>query len=284
MKPLMQTYGMPEVEKLLRLPRTTIRALVDAGFVTPSRGARNAMQFSFQDLIVLRTAQSLVDSNVPQRRIVKALKGLRASLPAAMPLSGLSIGAEGDKVVVREGRKRWQADSGQYLLGFEGDPEAGTLGVVERKPQLAGAVAEVVDGDLDPAEDWYATAVNMEADGNTEGAVRAYGRAIASNQRHADAYLNLGRLLHEIGYLPEAEKIYRVGVKACPSVALLQYNLGVLMEDRKRRPEAIAAYLGALKIDPELADGHYNIALLYEAVGKEREAIRHMAQYRKLVR
>jgi tetratricopeptide (TPR) repeat protein len=56
------------------------------------------------------------------------------------------------------------------------------------------------------------------------------------------------------------------------------------MEDRRRRPEAIAAYLGALKIDPNLADGHYNIALLYEAVGKDREAIRHMAQYRKLVR
>ncbi|APV52408.1 hypothetical protein BWI17_11495 [Betaproteobacteria bacterium GR16-43] len=266
---------------MLGLSPKTIRALVDAKFVTPARGARNALRFSFQDLILLRTAQSLVSANVPQRRIVKALRELRRGLPDSMPLSGLSIGAVGERVVVREGGKRWQAESGQYLLAFDGNPEAGTLGVVERKPEVTAAVAEAIK--LEPAQDWFADAVSLESN-DVQAAVRAYGRAIAANQRHADAYLNLGRLLHEIGYLPEAEKIYRVGVKACPGEALLQYNLAVLMEDRGRRPEAIAAYLAALKVDPELADGHYNLALLYEAVGKERDAIRHMAQYRKLVR
>jgi hypothetical protein len=29
-------FGVREVEKLLRLPRSTIRALVEAGFVTPA--------------------------------------------------------------------------------------------------------------------------------------------------------------------------------------------------------------------------------------------------------
>jgi tetratricopeptide (TPR) repeat protein len=167
---------------------------------------------------------------------------------------------------VREGRKRWQADSGQYLLSFEGDPASGTLGVVEPQP-----------------DDWFASAVALESN-DVKEAVRAYGRALAANQHHADAYLNLGRLLHELGHLPEAEKIYRVGLKACPKEALLQFNLGVLMEDRGRRAEAIAAYLAALKLDAALADGHFNLALLYEATGKEREAIRHMAHYRKLVR
>jgi tetratricopeptide (TPR) repeat protein len=257
--------------------------MVTAGFVTPGRGDRNALRFSFQDLIVLRAAKALADAGFSQRRIVKSMRELRRNLPSSMPLSGLSIGAEGDRVVVREGRKRWQADSGQYLLAFDGSPEAGTLGVVERRPQLAGAVAEVVEGELDPAGDWFSTAVALEAD-DMGAAVRAYGRAIATNQHHADAYLNLGRLLHEIGYLPEAEKIYRVGIKACPREALLQYNLGVLMDDKGRRAEAIAAYLAALKIDASLADGHYNQALLYEAVGKERDAIRHMAHYRKLTR
>ena len=56
----MQAYGVREVERLLGLSRNTILALVDAGFVTPARGARNAWRFSFQDLIVLRTAQALV--------------------------------------------------------------------------------------------------------------------------------------------------------------------------------------------------------------------------------
>src|SRR5258706_7151230 len=128
----MQRYGVRDVERLLRLPRSTIRSLIAAGFVSPSRGARNTWLFSFQDLIVLRTAQALVAANVPQRRITKSLKELRRHLPESMPLSGLSIGAVGERVVVKEGASRWQADSGQYLLAFEGDPASGSLNVVDQ--------------------------------------------------------------------------------------------------------------------------------------------------------
>ena len=76
----------------------------------PERGPRNAWLFSFQDLIVLRTAQGLSASLVPYRRITKALKELRRNLPEEMPLSGLRIAAVGDTVVVKEGDARWQAD------------------------------------------------------------------------------------------------------------------------------------------------------------------------------
>src|SRR6185295_1332994 len=116
----MQSYGVRDVEKLLRLPRSTIRSLIAAGFVKPSRGPRNEWRFSFQDLIVLRTAQALATANVPGRRITRSVKELRRHLPESMPLSGLSIGAVADRVVVKEGASRWQADSGQYLLEFEG--------------------------------------------------------------------------------------------------------------------------------------------------------------------
>src|SRR5437764_8677434 len=110
--------------------------LVDAGFVSPLRGPRNAWRFSFQDLIVLRTAQALADAKVPARRIARSMKALRGQLPQSMPLSGLSIAAEADRVVVREGSRRWQADTGQYLLGFEPDAADGSLRVLE---QPAGA-------------------------------------------------------------------------------------------------------------------------------------------------
>ena len=35
-------------------------------------------------------------------------------------------------------------------------------------------------------------------------------------------------------------------------------------------------------VDPDFADAHYNLALLLENSGKPREAIQHMARYRKL--
>ena len=115
----MHEYGVRDVEKLLRLPRSTIRSLVEAGFVSPARGPRNAWLFSFQDLIVLRTARALAAANVPPKRITKSIRELRRHLPESMPLSGLSICAVADRVVVKEGGSRWQAESGQYLLAFE---------------------------------------------------------------------------------------------------------------------------------------------------------------------
>ena len=127
----MHRYGVRDVEKLLRLPRSTIRSLIETGFVSPERGPRNAWLFSFQDLVVLRTAQALADAKVPPKRITSSLKELRRHLPESMPLSGLSICAVADRVVVKEGARRWQAESGQYLLAFEGDPARGSLTVIE---------------------------------------------------------------------------------------------------------------------------------------------------------
>ena len=63
----MHQYGVRDVEKLLRLPRSAIHGLIKAGFVSPRRGPRKAYLFSFQDLIVLRTAQTLAaTSSSPQ--------------------------------------------------------------------------------------------------------------------------------------------------------------------------------------------------------------------------
>jgi tetratricopeptide (TPR) repeat protein len=99
-----------------------------------------------------------------------------------------------------------------------------------------------------------------------------------------DDVINRGCQLHEAGLLADAERAYREGVKVFGDEPLLFYNLGVLLEDMHRKSEAIEAYEAALGLDASLADGHYNVALLYEAVGKAREAIRHMAHYRRLMK
>jgi tetratricopeptide (TPR) repeat protein len=268
----MHQYGVRDVEKLLRLPRSTIRSLIAAGFVTPARGPRNAYLFSFQDLIVLRTAQALATAKVPHRRIVRSLKELRSRLPEEMPLSGLSIGAIADHVVVREGGNRWRAESGQYLLAFEGDPARGSLRVIE--PPTASTPAET--------NDWHAQGVALERT-NAHSAVDAYRRAIAADPTRLDARINLGRLLHEMERFGEAERVYREAIATGGNNPLLYYNLGVLLDDMDNKQDAIVAYEAALRGDPKLADCHYNLALLYEEVGAAKQAIRHMSQYRRLV-
>ncbi len=224
---------------MLHLSRSTIRTLVRAGFVSPTRGPRNAWRFSFQDLIVLRAAQALVAANVPARRISRSMKDLRKRLPASMPLSGLSIGADADRVVVREGASRWRPDSGQYLLAFEGSPIDGSLSVMQR---------------------------------------------LAPPAESRTSFMERGSTMHEAGRLVEAEQIYCEALKACGEDPLLLYNLGIVLEELGRKDDAVSMYERALKEDPRFADCHYNIALLYEALGKPQQALRHMAQYRRLMK
>src|SRR6185436_8733927 len=72
----MQTYGVRDVERLLRLSPATIRALVAARFVAPTREG-NRLRFSFQDLTVFRTAQALLKARVPPRNLVRAMRALK---------------------------------------------------------------------------------------------------------------------------------------------------------------------------------------------------------------
>ncbi|HJV28181.1 MAG TPA: tetratricopeptide repeat protein [Aromatoleum sp.] len=273
----MHRYGVREVEKFLGLRRSTIRALIVAGFVSPERGPRNAWRFSFQDLLILRIARALAQAQVPPKRVLRSMKALRGRLPEEMPLSGLSVRVVADRVVVREGGGHWQAESGQYLLAFEGDPADGSLKVVEYKP-----VAEPPAHAPAHAAHWFEQALALERD-EPESARLAYERAIAEAPNLLDARINLGSLLHETGSLTEAERVYRDAIAACGSDPTLMYNLGVLLDDMDRKHEAMEAYQTALRGDPRLADCHYNLALLCEQFRKPREAIRHMAQYRRLL-
>ncbi|HWQ38505.1 MAG TPA: tetratricopeptide repeat protein [Burkholderiales bacterium] len=270
----MHPYGVRDVERLLRLPRSTIRAFVAAGFVTPARGPRRAWRFSFRDLIVLRTVQALVAAKVPQRRITRSVKELRRYLPEAMPLSGLSICAVGDRVVVREGGRRWQAESGQYLLAFDGDPTDGSLSVIER-PQPPPPALD--------ARQWFERGTALERQ-DPVAARHAYEQAIAAEPSLLEARINLGRLLHEAGQLAQAERSYRDAIGICGYDPVLLFNLGVLLHDMDRKAEARQAYETALRRDPDFADCHYNLALLYEQLGRPKDAIRHMSQYRRLTR
>ena len=274
----MHHYGVREVEKLLQLPRSTIRALIDAGFVSPARGPRNAWRFSFQDLIVLRTAQALAAAQVPKRRITRSVRELRRHLPESMPLSGLSICAVADRVVVKEGARRWHAESGQYLLAFEGNPADGSLSVLEKR------VLEKRPHARQPNASELVEQGAALAGHDPEAALAAYQQALGADPTLLEAHMSRGWLLHEAGRLAEAERAYREGIAACGPDAGLLYNLGVLLEDLERKPEALQAYEQALAASPDFADCHYNLALLCEALGRPRDAIRHMARYRKLVR
>jgi len=268
------SYSVRDVERVLQLSPAVTRSLIRAGFVNPERGPRREFRFSFQDLIVLRTARALMQAKISAKRIRRSLESLRRELPEALPLSGIAISALGDRVVVRDGDARWQVDSGQYVLGLDVTLQDGVLHVVEHREEPARPAAV--------SPDWFSQGLALEHS-DPDAALNAYRQAVAAEPDNAPAWTNWGRLLHESGRTQEAADVYQRARQSAGRDSLLLFNHGVLLEDLGDAAAALQAYQSALEEDPEFADCHYNLARLYESMGKPQHAIRHLGQYRRLV-
>jgi tetratricopeptide (TPR) repeat protein len=270
-------YAAREVAALVGLTVPQILAYVRSGCVRPRRGPRREYRFSFQDLVVLRTARDLCAA-MPARRVHRALKKLLESLPSGRQLATVRITAEGDEIVVRDGADLWAPDSGQAVL----DLDVATL-ASEVAPLARQAAEEARHSEEDvAADDWFHLGCELELCDPPQ-ALDAYRRAIERQPAHADAHLNLGRLLHEQGSVAEAETHYRKALEARPGDATAAYNLGVALEDLGRAPEAERAYESALAADPANADAHYNLSRLCERLGQPQRALRHLQTYKELV-
>jgi tetratricopeptide (TPR) repeat protein len=269
-------YSTKDVAALLGLSAEQVRSYVRAGFLSPRQGPRGEYYFSFQDLVLLRTAKGLLAARVPRRRVRLALQNLRAQLPQERALTGVRISAQGHHVVVRDGGDVWNPESGQAFFDFELAELAREAATLPLRTPPAEAAERPPD-----AEDWYERGEELEIDAPEE-AITAYRRALEIDPRLADAHLNLGRLLHERGEAATAEAHYRQALAARPEDATAIFNLGVALQDLGRLSEAADAYEAAIARDRALADAHFNLAGIYEGLGQPEAAFRHLRTYRSL--
>ena len=277
-QPPPSTFTIRSIREMLGLSRGVITGLIAAGFVRPGRGPRNEYRFTFQDVVLLRTAVELQAAEIPPRRILQSLRRLKATLPDTLPLAGLRITAVGNDVTVRDGRSQWHADSGQLVMDFEVAAAGGSVAF------LAPAAARPAPrAPADDAEAVFSRGASLEA-GNRGAAEAAYRKALALDPDHADAYLNLGALLCETDRCGEAVALFDEAIRRHPEHALFHFNRAIALEDQGRLAAAIAGYNACLQLDPELADAHYNAARLHEQLGDAKKALRHFSAYRRLER
>jgi tetratricopeptide (TPR) repeat protein len=265
---MQEGHSTSEVASLLEVTPAQLRTLVRAALPAAGRDRDGRARFSFQEVALLRTAKGLLGAHVPAARLRKALQRLRAQLPLDKPLSAVRISVDGDRVVVRDGGTRWQPDSGQVLMDF---------GLEDLDQAPAGPPAD----EALSAGEWYELGCDLE-ELEPRRALGAYRRALELMPGHADAHVNLGRLLQERGDLQGAEAHYRAALELRPEDAVAAFNLGTVLEDQKRWKDAIAAYLVAIARHPDSADAHYNLARLYEAAGEKVAALRHLKTARQL--
>jgi tetratricopeptide (TPR) repeat protein len=286
-----------EAARILQISESQVLHVARLGGIAPEPGAGGDAGFTFQQLLLLRTTQGLLDAGVPARRVRRVWASLRRQLRSDLPLTRIRILADGDRAIAWDGAARWQPESGQFLLDFEASGMAGVVTAGAPSPAVrgrpAGPALALLDAspadppasDTEPgrltAEQWFHIASELEAESPLE-ARAAYRQALELDPDMADAHLNLGRLEHEAGELGKAEAHYRDAVRCAPDDAVSHFNLGVLLEDRRRPDEAILAYRQAIARDPEAADAHYNLGLLLESRGLRAEAIGHLMTARRL--
>jgi tetratricopeptide (TPR) repeat protein len=255
-----------------------VRAYVRAGFIDPGRGPGNSYRFSFQDLVLLRTAKALAE-RVPARRVRRALRRLKAQLPSGRPLSAVRISLEGDNVVVHDGAAAWEPATGQGVIDFDvAELSTRVAPLVRRAAEAARSADKALT-----AKEWFDVAFELEPH-DLDNARDAYRRVLELDPHHADAHVNLGRLLHEAGHLEAAATHYRQALALRPRDSTAAFNLGVALEDQQRHADAIRAYETAIGADGTNADAHFNLARLLERAGRKAAAIRHLNAYRRLTR
>jgi DNA-binding transcriptional MerR regulator len=268
----MESFTTSEVARLLGLSPTQVRSQARAGFLTPERGPRNDYRFSFQDLVLLRTARELARARVRPGHIRDVLRDLARHLPPDCSLSAIRITAEGRRVLVHDGARSWNPESGQLQIEFATAEMSATcaLGIPR-----AGAASALT------AEDWFEHALELELP-DPNGASHAYARALALDPSFWDAHVNLGRLLQLGGRTPEAIEHYRLALRGGTNDPTAAFNLGTALEERGEWTQAVGAYRHALRLDPQFGDAHFNLARLYEQLGRRTAALRHLQSYRQL--
>jgi tetratricopeptide (TPR) repeat protein len=116
--------------------------------------------------------------------------------------------------------------------------------------------------------------------GDKPGAIADYSKAIEINPKYAAAYNNRGNARYALGDKPGAIADYNRAIKIDPKYALAYANRGNARYALGDKPGAIADYNRAIKIDPKYALAYYNRGVARSDLGDKPGAI---ADYSKAI-
>jgi tetratricopeptide (TPR) repeat protein len=266
-------YSTREVSDLIGMKPDQVRHYVRRALINPERAENGEYRFNFQDVVLLRTAKSLLDADVSSRKAYRILLKLQSELTHVESLAAVRIFADGNHVVVRDDNQVWDAETGQAQLDFSVAELADNVANLANRNLIIAKEGDDLDSD-----EWYNLGLDLE-EVDPSRAPEAYQRSIELNPTNADAHVNLGRLLQLKGNLKQAKRHYEKALEAAASHQLAHYNLGTIFDELDQVEQAAEYYRRA----PSVPDAHYNLARIFELKGDELAAQRHMKNYRNLL-
>ena len=261
------SFSLDDVQRILGISAKQLEYWDRLHLVSPRTEKGNRF-YDFRDLIALRTVKQLIEKGVPANRLRRALAALSERLSQVqMPLAELRVLSDGKDVIVESEGARLEPLSGQFVLNFE------TRELHERVRVMAGR----------NAEDWFATALQYEADGKTRAeAIDAYDHALGLDPQKPEALINCGTLYYEDGNLEKASEYFQRALALDAENALAHFNLGSVLEEVGELETSRQHLRQAVHLHPDYPDAHYNLAFVCEKLGAYAEARQHWQAYVRL--
>jgi len=237
------------------------------------------LEYSFRDLIALRSIAELRARRIPLRKIGRALESLKRKLSEVHdPLAELKIFSDGRHIAVRVAGQKMEALTGQILFDFDTAELASVKALQPQAPPAPDLATRERD-----SESWFQKGLYLEETGApVEEAIQAYLEAIECYPQAAGALVNLGTIHYRLRQFREAEDYYVRALAADANYALAHFNLGNLYDERGDLNNAQRCYEQALRINPRYADAHFNLALLCERRNDMLKAVHHWKTYLKI--
>lgn len=264
-----EQYERADVRRMLHVSERQLQSWERLGLVTATA------EYSFRDLIALRSIAELRARRIPLRTISRAVQSLKQRLSEVSdPLAELKIFSDGRHIAVRVAGQNMVALTGQTLFNFD----TSELANVQSLPPQPPPPPRERD-----SEAWFQKGLFLEETGAPiEEAVEAYLQAVEFNPQAAGALVNLGTIRYRLRQFKEAEDYYTRALAADSNYPLAHFNLGNLYDERGDLSKAQQCYEAALRINPRYGDAHFNLALLCERRGDVLRAVHHWKAYLKI--
>jgi len=118
-----------------------------------------------------------------------------------------------------------------------------------------------------------ATALRLHQAGRLDEAERGYRLILRAQPEHAQALHLLGMIAAQRGRNEEAADLISRSLAREPGVAEAHYNLGVALQGLRRTEEALAAYRRSLQLKPNVAGTHLEFSTALQELGFADEAL-----------
>jgi tetratricopeptide (TPR) repeat protein len=267
-----ETFSTRAAARILAVPPDRIRYWVKRDLIRPAQMRGREYRFAFHDLLVMRLAKELLPGRRHLEPVRRSLEQVRRLFGPSRPVTSLRMLNDDGRIIVRERRYVFEAESGQLLFGFDLTEGSGPAGGALSFQFVRRMIDEIDDED------------DEEKLGKAD--TGPTGELFAGARRYGDIahHLNAAAAAERKGDLAAALRNLLAAATLDHDNAQIHLRLGLLYRKRGDSEAAVRSFLRAIEYDPDAIEPHRNLAELYEHLGRKRDALRHLSALHRLIR